>query len=345
VFSGHVIRSAALWAALVLPSCARDWVFVTTNWNAGNEQVFAIDPETGQTRCLWTGGAELDAVASPDSARLYVTYIGDHGYELAVIDTRTNAVLGTVETPQLIRWIFPSTSGMEISSDGRWLYLLKANYSLGASAYSVLTFDTLKLRFTPEEQSMPDCPRPHVVPIPGGSKFYVVCDGVAGVHDPAFVLRFPRVQNFALGRGGNGHTIYMAGFDGQVDELDVATHRIIRASADTHLGSRRIMPSSETVSADGRLWYLPVKIPNNGEQDIEQILTFDTHAMQMTNVITPPGPFWGLALSSNGRWLYASQPELNSILVIDTETRRTTRTLAVAGRPAIVFVGPTPMAE
>jgi DNA-binding beta-propeller fold protein YncE len=318
-------------------------VFVTTNWGTVNEQVFAIDPENGQTRYLWTGGAELDAVASPDSARLYVTYIGDHGYELAVVETGTGAIIGTVETPQLIRWIFPSHPGMAISSDGRWLYLLKTNYSAGPSAYSVLTFDTVNLRFTPEEQLMPDCPRPHVVPVAGESKFYVVCDGSTSVHDPTFVLRCPRAQNFALARAGNRRTVYMAGFNGWVDEVDLATHEIIRTS--TQLRSRRIMPSSETLSVDGRLWYLPVKIPNNGEQDIEQILTFDTHAMQMKNVITPTGPFWGLALSLDGRSLYASQPELNSILVIDTETRRTTRTLAVAGRPAIVFAGRAPVTD
>jgi DNA-binding beta-propeller fold protein YncE len=96
------------------------------------------------------------------------------------------------------------------------------------------------------------------------------------------------------------------------------------------------------MSPDSRLWYLPIKIVANGEQGIEQILVFDTQSMSMANIITPAGPFWGLALSSDGRRLYASQPDLQNIMVIDTVTRQTIRTLAVGARPSIIFVVKTP---
>jgi DNA-binding beta-propeller fold protein YncE len=96
------------------------------------------------------------------------------------------------------------------------------------------------------------------------------------------------------------------------------------------------------MSPDGRLWYLPIKIPDNGEQEIEQILIFDTQVMSMANIITPVGLFWGLALSSDGRQLYASQPDLQNILVIDTGTRRTIRTLSVGAKPSILFAVKAP---
>ena len=102
------------------------------------------------------------------------------------------------------------------------------------------------------------------------------------------------------------------------------------------------MPSSDTMSRDGRLWYLPIKIPDDGEQGIEQILVFDTQSMSMANIITPVGPFWGLTLSSDGRRLYASQPDLQNIMVIDTGTRRTIRTLAVGAKPSILFAVKSP---
>ena len=102
------------------------------------------------------------------------------------------------------------------------------------------------------------------------------------------------------------------------------------------------MPSSGTMSPDGRLWYLPIKIPDNGEQEIEQILVFDTQAMSLANIITPVGPFWGLALSSDGRRLYASQSDLKNIMVIDTGTRQTIRILAVGAKPSILFTVKAP---
>jgi len=96
------------------------------------------------------------------------------------------------------------------------------------------------------------------------------------------------------------------------------------------------------MSRDGRFWYLPIKIPDNGEMEIEQILVFDTQTMGMTTIITPVCPFWGLALSSDGRLLYASQPDLKSIMIIDTQTRRTIRKLAIAGKPSSVLVAKAP---
>jgi hypothetical protein len=116
----------------------------------------------------------------------------------------------------------------------------------------------------------------------------------------------------------------------------------MRTGKDAPLRYRRIVPSSGSMSPDGRLWYLPLKILANGEQEIEQILVFDTQAMSMANVITPAGPFSGLALSSDGRRLYASQSDLQSIMVIDTETRQTIRTLAVGAKTSILFVAKAP---
>jgi len=54
-----------------------------------------------------------------------------------------------------------------------------------------------------------------------------------------------------------------------IKALDVATNEITQKSSDLPLRHRRFMPSSATVS-DGGLWYLPIKIPDNGQQEIEQ---------------------------------------------------------------------------
>jgi DNA-binding beta-propeller fold protein YncE len=341
---GRIFASTLLYCAFALPSFSKDWLFVTTNWaEAGNEQVLLIDPESGQRRTLWNGGGMLDAVVSPDARRLYVTYVSDKGDQLAVVETATGAVLHTAETPQLIRWIGANTPGLAISSDGRWLYLLKTNYSVGSYEFSMLTFDTRESRFVSEEQPISNCRGAHPQSVPGAGKVLVLCGGSESqASDGSLVLRLPDFQNFVLGRGGDGYLLYTAGLNGRIQAADVNTHEIVQISKDSPLRHRRFMPSSGTISPDGRLWYLPIKIPDNGEQEIEQILVFDTQVMRMTNVITPVGPFWGLALSSDGQRLYASQPYLKNIMVSDTGTRRTVRTLAVGAKPSILFAVKAP---
>jgi len=336
------MKSGIIVAALLVTGAhqclAKDWIFVTTNWNdIGNESVVVIDSESGQIRTLWRAGGELDAIVSPDGARLYVSYIGDNGCELAVVDTAAGEVLAKVPTPQIIRWIHPSTPGMAISSDGRWLYFLKTNYAAGSNEYFLITFDTQENRFVGDEQVVSQCAAPHAVPM--GQSAVVLCRGgsESQATGSARTVHSEHLVNFALGRGGTGYTAYLAASNGQIQAVDVATHEVIQTRKDTPSPYRRMVPSSDTMSPDGRVWYLPMKIPNNGEQENEQILVFDTQTMSMAGVITPIGPFLGLALSPDGRRLYASQHDLRNILVIETETHRTVRVLGVGGKPSVLI--------
>jgi DNA-binding beta-propeller fold protein YncE len=339
-----ILASALLCGGFALPSFPKDLLFITTNWNEPTrEQVRVIDPETGQIRVLWAGGAELDAVVSPDGTRLYVNYIDvGNGDRLAIVDIATGSVLKKVETPHLIRWIFPSHPGMAVSPDGRWLYLLKTNYAAGSYDFFLVTFDTREGRFLSAERPISSCPGARILPVPGDATAWVLCGGrkAMGLAGEGFVLR---LQNFANGLlDSMGTMLYFAAPDGRIQAVDLVTHEIMQTSKDAPLRHRRIMPSSSGMSPDGRLWYLPMKNSGNGEQEIEQILVFDAQAMSMANVITPDRPFSALALSSDGKWLYASQSDLQSILVIDTETRQTIRTLAAGGKPSILFVAKQP---
>jgi DNA-binding beta-propeller fold protein YncE len=339
-----ILAFTLLFGAFALPSFPKDLLFVTTNWNEpGKEYVLVIDPESGQIRVLWAGGAELDAAVSPDVARLYVNYIDvGKGNGLAIVDIATGVILTKIETPQLIRWILPSHPAMMVSPDGRWLYLLKTNYDAGSYDYFLVTFDTREGRFLSGERAIASCPGARILPVPGDATALVLCGGrdAMGLSGEDHVLRLP---HFAYGQlDPMGRTLYLAAYDGTIRAVDLVSHEIMQTSKDAPLRYRRIMPASDSMSPDGRLWYLPMKIPANGEQEIEQILVFDTHAMTMANVITPAGPFSGLALGSDGRLLYASQSDLQSIMVIDTESRRTIRTLAIGAKPSILFVAKTP---
>jgi hypothetical protein len=229
----------------------------------------------------------LDAIVSPDGERLYVNGIDiDNQGALVEVDTKTGAVLRKVEIPEVIRWIHPSTSGMAISADGRWLFLATTNYAASSSDYFLQTFDTRQGRLLPEKKPISRCSGLQILPLPGDNSAAVLCREEAGTKGAnAGVLRFP---NFVGGElDASGHLAYVAASDGQVQAVNPATHEAVRTSKDAPLRNRRVMRSSATLSPDGRLWYLPIKIPANGQNGIEQILVFDTQAMATAWVITP----------------------------------------------------------
>jgi DNA-binding beta-propeller fold protein YncE len=342
---GCTLAFALLLATFVRTSCAKDWLFITTNWNEyGNEQVLLIDRGNNHIRTVWSGGAEVDAIVSPDATRLYVSFIENQSEWLAVIDISNGAVLQRLEIPQLIHWIFPTAPAMVISANGRWLSVLKTNYSAGSDEYFLMMFDTQAGQFVSGEQVLSRCTGPRLIPRTGAATRLALCGGVLTkqASDDDSVLRFGNIQNFALGQGVTGNLLYVAGVDGRIRAVDLATHEITRTSKDEPLRYRRFMLSSGTLSPDGRLWYLPIKIPNNGEQDIEQILVFDTQTMSRVNVITPCRPFRELALSSDGHWLYASEPDTTSIMIIDTDTGQTVQTISVGAKPSIIFAVKAP---
>ena len=225
---------------------------------------------------------------------------------------------------------------MAISADGRWLFLATTNYAASSSDYFLQTFDTRQGRLLPEKKPISRCSGLQILPLPGDNSAMVLCREEPGAKRAnADVLRF---SNFVHGElDASGLLVYIAASDGQIQAVNPATHEVVRTSKDAPLRNRRVMQRSGTLSPDGRLWYLPIKIPTNGEQWIEQILVFDTQSMSKVSVITPPAPFWGLALSADGRQLYASQPDMQSLMVIDTGTHRCVRVIPLGAKPSVLF--------
>jgi hypothetical protein len=69
---------------------------------------------------------------------------------------------------------------------------------------------------------------------------------------------------------------------------------------------------------------------------------FDTQSMSRASIIAPVGPFWGLALSSDGRRLYASQQDLQNIMIIDTAKRQAIRVIPIGAKPSILLAVKAP---
>lgn len=336
----RILIFALLSATLTpLPAFCRDVLVVTTNWSAANQQVLLIDPEFGHVRSLWHGRSDIgDAIVSPDGKQLYVTHHCSPASCLSVVDTVSGEIVRTLEGPEFIRWIMPTAPRMAISPDGRWLYLLETNYEQGSHDFFLRIFDTAQGQLLPERQPVSGCGGAQVVPWGAQQETLLLCQAEQPVSapDPELVLRFPAMVRGVRARGN----LYVAGRDGRVLEIDPATRRVMRSAQCAALSG--LMPASSTVSADGRLWYLPVKAASEDRRAIAQILVFDTETMSEVATITPRQPFWSLTLSSDGKELYATMPNANSIVVIDATTHDQVRTLTIGTRPSFVQVAQAP---
>ena len=321
------------------PAFSRDVLVVTTNWSGGTEQILLIDPQFGQVRSLWHGrGGIGDAIVSPGGKWLYVTHHCSRASCLSVVDTASGEIVQTVEGPEFIRWIMPNAPGMAISPDGRWLHLLETNYQQGSHDFFLRTFDTVQNQLLPDRRPVSGCGGAQIVPLGGRQDVLLLCreEYRAPVPDPALALSFPTMARGVTARG----KLYVALRDGRVLEIDTATRQVLRSAQSASLAN--LMPASGTLSADGRLWYLPINRTREDGPGIEQILVFDTVAMNAVATITLEQPFWSLTLSSDGKELYATMPKANSIAVIDTTTQDQVRTLAIGTRPSFIQAAQAP---
>jgi hypothetical protein len=82
--------------------------------------------------------------------------------------------------PEVIRWIHPSTPGMAISADGRWLFLAATNYAASSSDYFLQTFDTRQGRLLPEKKPISRCAGFQILPLAGDNSAVVLCREEAG---------------------------------------------------------------------------------------------------------------------------------------------------------------------
>ena len=143
------------------------WLYVLDS-NRGHKtaQILVVNPADGSVVRTYPTGMMPDFALSPDGKRLYVAstrVLGDSTHEqpdeLATIDTATGKVLHVVPNPDRILYIVtPPSSGMALSPDGRWLYVMKYETITPDNVlYWVETYDTRAGKFLPERAEVPQC--------------------------------------------------------------------------------------------------------------------------------------------------------------------------------------------
>ena len=123
--------------------------------------------------------------------------------------------------------------------------------------------------------------------------------------------------------------------------MDLATQEFspTQVSGDCH--SLLVFPLQWPRSPDNTKVYFGYgPLAPNGMATSAELRVFDTTTWRQLGRIQTSVPFWSMAISKDGKLIYALAPEQHRILVIDTATLQERRTIDVGRTPSLVLVAP-----
>ena len=356
IVAGYVVSSPSRAPQWRTPQAG--WLYVLDHGDAlgGPARVLLVDPNKGRVMGSLDVGDAPEMALSPDGKRLYVAGVLDQGDFLTVIDTATGSALQSV--PLRDRWQYtgmPEAPTMTVSTDGRWLYVLKLHIIPKArDEYTIGTFDTLGSVFQAAELPVPDCVAGSLLPSSGGEGVQVFCSGTndvrflfSGNRDHR-VLPLPAISSetgpwakIKIGvRAPNGNTLAVMG-DGRILEIDPESTKVVRVLNDRLNGSW--VPSREVPrSPDAKILYIGIgRLSERSTGMADRILAIDTKTGRQLGSIKTSHPFWSLTISGDGRHLYAVGSEYKDLLILDTARYEEIRDVSGIGlNPARAVVVP-----
>lgn len=341
------------------------WLYVLDSKNGAPEgQVLVLDPAQGSVVRSFATGLAPDFALSPDGKRLYIasTYTQRTDpaarEELSVIDTSNGETLQTISNPERAFYnVLPTFSGMMFSPDGRWLYVSKmALVGRDDILYWVATLDTKTNKFLPQRAEVPNCGVTQFLPMTKTRQLQVVCTDTLDVRTLK-ILPNGSAASLSTKLKGVGRRLRSdlpaysfptaEGFNVTV----TADGRILKVDSmqtPTELLSMDVPPDrwvlTGAASPDKGRIYLSLTVPaadNQGRWLSDRIAAVDLRSMNRLGVIETSHPFSYLAVSRDGRYLYATDTSGANLMVVDTSTLTEGRTITNIGvSPSLVLIAP-----
>ncbi|MGI5127057.1 protein kinase domain-containing protein [Pseudonocardia sp. CA-107938] len=253
---------------------------------AGSDSVTVLDLDRNSTAgCIHVGGSPRSITATPDGRHLYVSRFDG---PLAVVDTSTNAVVGTVDVSGV------NPRGVAVLTDGR-------GYATADQRISVFDTATNTVTATIRRRSTFDFGAP--VAAPDGRRVYFGDDKGISVLDTASNTVAATIPTSAAGsapRGmaitPDGRRLVVANSKGSTDAtedtvsiVDTSTASVV---ATIPMGT---LPSSVAITPDGRLAYVTQSYPG-------KLAVIDIAAARLREALPlPDSSPAGLAITPDGR--------------------------------------------
>jgi YVTN family beta-propeller protein len=316
---GALTAASVTLAAFAVATAAfaqppRDSLLVVVHRAPGTVGIFkVVDKDITLLKTLPVGKTPREVALSPDGRRAYVS--NQEGLSVTVIDLEKMAVAGTISDPNL-----KGPDGGLVSRDGKKFYVV----AMERDSLFVVATDTLKV--TTEIPLKLSVPR-RVTYSPDGRKIYVTANKTDEivVMDAATEKITNRIPVGGEPRGGLAFTPdgkrFVAGAveDDTLYYVDAATEKVTRI-----LGTP-VSPQRVVFNPAGTAFVLC----RSGS--VFAIQNLDKHDK---NVVIPIGLApWGLDISGDGKYVFASNNVDDTISIIDSTTLKVVNTVRVDHDP------------
>jgi DNA-binding beta-propeller fold protein YncE len=340
------------------------WLYVLdprSDSTSPGSRVWLVDPERSTiVGCVRTG-YESDFALSPDGSRLYIASGERESGELAVMDTATGNIRHIPFPDRVLYnpWYhgLPPFSGMALTPDGRALWISSQHvFSPDRIETRLLVFDTHGERFLNTTVDLGNCDYRDFV----GASTANQLDFLCGSPTNSKQVRFVRLDagsevssssaDLPVSRGcglaeafplSGGTKLAIVRTDGAVYEMDTTTQKFNPTSATGECREWTVAGGEWPRSAGGAKLYLGYGgVAPNGMSAASELRVFDTAAWVESGRVQTSVPFWEAAASQDGKYIYATAPEQHGIVVLDADSLREKRVIAVGNTPSLAIVAP-----
>jgi hypothetical protein len=342
------------------------WLYVV-DATAGRSRIFLFDPERGEVTGTILTGYNPDIAVSPRGDRLYLaSHMARCGQsncdQLAVIDTHAGRVLSTSPIPDRVFYkMYPVSSRMAVSSDGRTVYLLKwQGVPSGDTPVALAAFDTVRERFLDGVIDLGSCGFGTFVP--------ATDDNELGFHCPAsnelvvyrltapdratfeFSVNLPwgkrlfarhvyrDVSARAFMLSADRRELFVAGGDGAVGDVNLALGSVKQTPVPGDQ-NEVVAPFVSPGALERARFYVGVG-PYDGQGVAREIRVFDSSTWTRIATMRTSTPFVSAVATKNGSMIYALTGERGKVLAIDPVAQRELRVMPVGRAASFALIAP-----
>jgi len=332
-------------------------------------KILLVDPVEGAVKGSIAVGYHPNYGICSSASRLYVEDGPQSSGFLSIFDTQTGKLIRkTLLADRASYTVLPANTGVGCSGDGKWLFVqIMKTSSPGVDEHWLSVIDAVTGQAVSSTVPLPGCGIARFVPWPFGN--WDVAAECSRANTMSFARLGPggevteardvpltwgprvangnvvndgqRITTSAITDPGRG-VVVMLRAAGGIDQMNPATLSIQTVVADSW---QQFLPqSAAAISPNLGLIYVGFAPYGQGAQGggtINGISVVRAADMVQQATITTTLPFASLAVSSDGRSLYAVDTHAKAITVIDTGSMKETKRISgIGSKPALMIIQP-----
>jgi DNA-binding beta-propeller fold protein YncE len=332
---------------------------------ANSGHVLLVDPAAGAVKGTLAIGYAPEFTLAPDGRTFYVVSTWAGTGRLRAYDSLSGRVLSEVGLESRLSYtLWSGARGLAVSPDGKWLFLENMRTLGGHDEYSLQRFDIGGTNLAAAgSAALPECGIGAVITLDRGSNWDVLvhcpfsnmirlvrfdAEGKSQIYDTVLPQRLQSASGERMQGYGRGSPSLAYAGGGEVlattaaNELCTLTigRQTPVCSALPELGATYVVAGEWPMA--GHLLYCGTTTDREKlAADATDIRIIDTTKAEPVRTIHAAIPFDTLAVSSQGRRIYAANPEMHTLVTIDSSTGQEIGRMTMPGSyPAVIIPVP-----